>query len=146
MAIRKNKKRIDPRYFLHETTYRNLNEEELLEENLKAFIAGAVMAFLTTAGDLNMSAGAIARTAETAVTQMQQNAGDATAQAYAIELLKGVADAEQNEKVAAGAVDFTAKKLPTVVSKMTPEIRASLGIKDKTRPESPRPFKESKTD
>ena len=28
MAIRKNKKRIDPRYFLHETTYRDLNEQE----------------------------------------------------------------------------------------------------------------------
>tara|TARA_R110000765_G_C18509036_1_gene556517 strand:- start:27 stop:521 length:495 start_codon:yes stop_codon:yes gene_type:complete len=27
MAIRKNKKRIDPRYFLHETTYRDLDEE-----------------------------------------------------------------------------------------------------------------------
>jgi hypothetical protein len=27
MAIRKNKKRIDPRYFLHETTYRDLEEE-----------------------------------------------------------------------------------------------------------------------
>ena len=27
MAIRKNKKRIDPRYFLHETTYRDLNED-----------------------------------------------------------------------------------------------------------------------
>jgi|TARA_R110000824_G_scaffold315075_3_gene502155 hypothetical protein len=26
MAIRKNKKRIDPRYFLHETTYRDLDE------------------------------------------------------------------------------------------------------------------------
>jgi hypothetical protein len=29
MAIRKNKKRIDPRYFLHETTYRDL---EMLAE------------------------------------------------------------------------------------------------------------------
>ena len=28
MAIRKNKKRIDPRYFLHETTYRDLDEAE----------------------------------------------------------------------------------------------------------------------
>jgi len=28
MAIRKNKKRIDPRYFLHETTHRDLNENE----------------------------------------------------------------------------------------------------------------------
>jgi hypothetical protein len=27
MAIRKNKKRIDPRYFLDETTHRDLNEE-----------------------------------------------------------------------------------------------------------------------
>jgi len=27
MAIRKNKKRIDPRYFLHETTYRDLDEQ-----------------------------------------------------------------------------------------------------------------------
>lgn len=27
MAIRKNKKRIDPRYFLNETAYRDLNEE-----------------------------------------------------------------------------------------------------------------------
>jgi len=29
MAIRKNKKRIDPRYFLNETTYKVLNEEAL---------------------------------------------------------------------------------------------------------------------
>lgn len=28
MARRKNKKRIDPRYFLHETTYRDLDEDE----------------------------------------------------------------------------------------------------------------------
>ena len=28
MAFRKNKKRIDPRYFLHETTYRDLNEQD----------------------------------------------------------------------------------------------------------------------
>ena len=28
MARRKNTKRIDPRYFLHETTYRDLNEQE----------------------------------------------------------------------------------------------------------------------
>ena len=28
MAIRKNKKRIGPRYFLNETTYRDLNEQE----------------------------------------------------------------------------------------------------------------------
>ena len=28
MAIRKNKKRIDPRYFLHETTYRDEIEED----------------------------------------------------------------------------------------------------------------------
>lgn len=28
MAIRKNKKRIDPRYFLNETTYRDLEEQE----------------------------------------------------------------------------------------------------------------------
>ena len=33
MAIRKNKKRIDPRYFLHETTYRDLNETVGLEDN-----------------------------------------------------------------------------------------------------------------
>jgi len=29
MAIRKNKKRIDPRYFLNETTHRDLDEEQL---------------------------------------------------------------------------------------------------------------------
>jgi len=33
MAIRKNKKRIDPRYFLNETTYRDLNETVGLEDN-----------------------------------------------------------------------------------------------------------------
>ena len=32
MAIRKNKKRIDPRYFLHETTYRDELEEGTLSE------------------------------------------------------------------------------------------------------------------
>jgi len=41
MAIRKNKKRIDPRYFLHETTYRDLEEDpseqqEPLEEKFGA--------------------------------------------------------------------------------------------------------------
>jgi len=30
--IRKNKKRIDPRYFLSETTYRDLDEEEVAED------------------------------------------------------------------------------------------------------------------
>ena len=39
MAIRKNKKRIDPRYFLHETTYRDLNEG--ISPNLaKGFVEG----------------------------------------------------------------------------------------------------------
>ena len=33
MAIRKNKKRIDPRYFLHETTYRDLNENVEMDLN-----------------------------------------------------------------------------------------------------------------
>ena len=34
MAIRKNKKRIDPRYFLNETTYRDLEENiDLLNES-----------------------------------------------------------------------------------------------------------------
>jgi len=32
MAIRKNKKRIDPRYFLHETTYRDLEEDAFRDE------------------------------------------------------------------------------------------------------------------
>lgn len=40
MAIRKNTKRIDPRYFLHETTYRDLDEDpseqEALEEKFAA--------------------------------------------------------------------------------------------------------------
>ena len=38
MAIRKNKKRIDPRYFLNETTYRDLDKAEtvLSEEDLSA--------------------------------------------------------------------------------------------------------------
>jgi len=31
MAIRKNKKRIDPRYFLHETTNRDEIEEEVTD-------------------------------------------------------------------------------------------------------------------
>ena len=34
MAIRKNKKRIDPRYFLHETTYRDDEEMEVLSEGI----------------------------------------------------------------------------------------------------------------
>jgi hypothetical protein len=34
MAIRKNKKRIDPRYFLHETTYRDLNESPEIDKNI----------------------------------------------------------------------------------------------------------------
>jgi|15BtaG_2_1085339.scaffolds.fasta_scaffold06069_4 hypothetical protein len=33
MAIRKNKKRIDPRYFLNETTYRDLDEQDLMEDD-----------------------------------------------------------------------------------------------------------------
>ena len=41
MAIRKNKKRIDPRYFLNETTYRDLNEG--IEANLaKYFVDGGL--------------------------------------------------------------------------------------------------------
>jgi len=36
MAIRKNKKRIDPRYFLHETTYRDLDEEGRSEHDAEA--------------------------------------------------------------------------------------------------------------
>tara|TARA_R100000664_G_C2654696_1_gene73673 strand:- start:91 stop:528 length:438 start_codon:yes stop_codon:yes gene_type:complete len=50
MPIRKNKKRIDPRYFLHETTYRDLDESyrpsasggrELLEKAVyKALVDG----------------------------------------------------------------------------------------------------------
>ena len=42
--MRKNKKRIDPRYFLHETTYRD-NEEEphrVLNENIEGIIAAAL--------------------------------------------------------------------------------------------------------
>jgi hypothetical protein len=33
MAIRKNKKRIDPRYFLHETTHRDIQKDSSLSEN-----------------------------------------------------------------------------------------------------------------
>ena len=33
MAIRKNKKRIDPRYFLHETTHRDITGDSSLSEN-----------------------------------------------------------------------------------------------------------------
>jgi hypothetical protein len=36
MAIRKNKKRIDPRYFLNETTYRDLDEEGRSEHDAEA--------------------------------------------------------------------------------------------------------------
>ena len=36
MAIRKNKKTIDPRYFLNETTYRDLNEQEMKISDLAA--------------------------------------------------------------------------------------------------------------
>tara|TARA_B100001094_G_C17590488_1_gene511727 strand:+ start:29 stop:460 length:432 start_codon:yes stop_codon:yes gene_type:complete len=36
MAIRKNKKRIDPRYFLHETTNRDLDEEMSYREKYMA--------------------------------------------------------------------------------------------------------------
>ena len=35
MARRKNKKRIDPRYFLNETTYRDLDENQQLEDKDK---------------------------------------------------------------------------------------------------------------
>jgi len=35
MAIRKNKKRIDPRYFLHETTYRDLEEGGTFHDEIK---------------------------------------------------------------------------------------------------------------
>ena len=38
MAIRKNKKRIDPRYFLHETTHRDLEEQEGMQSNVSAKI------------------------------------------------------------------------------------------------------------
>ena len=38
MAIRKNKKRIDPRYFLHETTYRDLDEQDD-GQNIKAMLS-----------------------------------------------------------------------------------------------------------
>ena len=35
MAIRKNKKRIDPRYFLNETTHRDLDEEQFQKALLR---------------------------------------------------------------------------------------------------------------
>jgi len=35
VAIRKNKKRIDPRYFLHETTYRDLEEGGTFHDEIK---------------------------------------------------------------------------------------------------------------
>ena len=37
MAIRKNKKRIDPRYFLNETTYRDLDEQDLMEDLVQRY-------------------------------------------------------------------------------------------------------------
>jgi len=46
MAIRKNKKRIDPRYFLHETTHRDLNEAEA--EWVKNYATNKRGAALTT--------------------------------------------------------------------------------------------------
>jgi len=39
MAIRKNKKRIDPRYFLNETTHRDLNENLEVEKNIEQISA-----------------------------------------------------------------------------------------------------------
>ena len=42
MAIRKNKKRIDPRYFLHETTYRDLNESLALDQQYEKPISKLV--------------------------------------------------------------------------------------------------------
>ena len=50
MAIRKNKKRIDPRYFLHETTYRDEIDEQygaapprfLRPEQAKKYLAKAI--------------------------------------------------------------------------------------------------------
>jgi hypothetical protein len=101
---------------------RGVNEElypaqdgEILEENLGAVVKGAALAFLTMAGVANMTAPEIAKSAGAATAQMQQAGGNSAAQAYAIELLQGVAAAEREKKLAAGAVDLTAKKLQTVV-------------------------------
>ena len=44
MAIRKNKKRIDPRYYLHETTLRDLEEAVKQGDPEMALTTGQVMA------------------------------------------------------------------------------------------------------
>ena len=52
MAIRKNKKRIDPRYFLHETTYRDLDEQDLMEDDSREKM-DALMSAGIDPGDIN---------------------------------------------------------------------------------------------
>ena len=53
MAIQKNKKRIDPRYFLNETTYRDLDEGT----DLKADIAARVQAAAKALSNIGMFVG-----------------------------------------------------------------------------------------
>jgi|TARA_R110002126_G_scaffold684_1_gene4153 hypothetical protein len=51
MAIRKNKKRIDPRYFLHETTYRDEIDEATLSEFENVRSTGDVMSGMANTHD-----------------------------------------------------------------------------------------------
>jgi|TARA_R110002110_G_scaffold130758_2_gene311227 hypothetical protein len=100
-------------------------EEELLEESLKALAAGAAMAFLTMASTANISAPDSAKSAAAGIHHIQKASGDDAAKAYAMELLIGVSKAEREKEMAAGAFDMTAKMLPTVIAK-DPDIVALL--------------------
>ena len=60
MAIQKNKKRIDPRYFLNETTYRDLDEGT----DLKADIAARVQAAAKALSNIGMFVGPLQQSQE----------------------------------------------------------------------------------
>ena len=112
------------------------SDDEVIEESLGAIAKGAALAFLTVAASVNMSAPDIADSAGAATAQMQKAGGDAAAKAYAIELLKNVADAERDNKLAAGAVDLTAKKLKTVVGS-NPDVLDALRAPSKPEKTGP---------
>ena len=63
-------------------------EEELLEENLKSVVAGALMAFLSVAAVNTFSAPETIKGAKAPILQVQQASGDAAAKEYATQLLK----------------------------------------------------------
>jgi hypothetical protein len=63
-------------------------EEELLEENLKSVIAGALMAFLSVAAVNAFEAPETIKGAKASILQMKDASGDAAAKEYATQLLK----------------------------------------------------------